>query len=78
MFSECVLGVCFQERSLSCVKQMAVGDPLLSIPVYASICSSILVRVYSCFSELNAWFFFFSSFFKQRCTAAAARLSHCH
>lgn len=54
MFSECVVGVCFQERSLSCVKQMVVGDPSLSIPVYVNICSSILVRVYSCFSELNA------------------------
>lgn len=59
MFSECVVGVCFQERSLSCVKQMAVGDPSLSIPVYANICSSILVRVYSCFSKLNACLFFF-------------------
>lgn len=43
MLSECVVGVCFQERSLSCVKQMVVGDPLLSIPVYVNICSSILV-----------------------------------
>lgn len=43
MFGECVVGVCFQERSLSCVKQMVVGDPSQSIPVYVNICSSILV-----------------------------------
>lgn len=42
-FSECAVGVCFQERSLSCVKQMVVGDPSPSIPVYGNICSYILV-----------------------------------
>ncbi len=33
----------FQERSLSCVRQMVVGDPLQSIPVYENTCSYILV-----------------------------------
>lgn len=41
--SVCVVGGCFQERSLSCVKQMVVGDPLQSIPVYENTCSYILV-----------------------------------
>lgn len=50
--SECVVGVCFQERSRSCVKQMVVGDPSPSIPVYGNICSSILV------SESLQLFFF--------------------
>ena len=41
--SVCVVGGCFQERSLSSVKQMVVGDPLRSIPVYENTCSYILV-----------------------------------
>lgn len=64
VLSECVVGVCFQERSRSCVKQMVVGDPSPSIPVYGNICSSILV------SESLQLFFFFLSPPSQRCAAA--------
>lgn len=74
-FSESMVGVCFQERSLSCVKQMVVGDPSPSIPVYGNICSYILVsESLQLFWAERLFFFLFC--FKRRC-AAVASLSVC-